>query len=226
MARTLDFIQIYYSDWQLPYLYGFSKPYKNTELSPYFENKVICDIVPLLENDYISVCSWRLQKKRGDGPTPIILKGKTELTKEKITSTDFDIAVLTPRSAGHQVLYLASKWHGESWDRAIKLLGKEFIKVPENPRAIYENHFIATRDIYHEYVSECLKPCIDYMDMNKDVFFASADYLKRKRDEEERENARRNLLKIGLDDYPIAPFVLERLFSFWIEGKGFKIVNL
>jgi hypothetical protein len=216
-ARTLSFFQIYYDDSQLPELYSFSIPYKNTTLTPYFENSVIADIVPRLSNDLISVCSWRLRSKRNDMWQ---LKDKT-LSLEKITESDFDVAVLTPRSPSHQALHMAHVWHGAAWDNAIADLRK-FIKVPrEVSKAIYENHFIATKEIYHEYVNHCLTPCISYIRDNP-LYMADSGYARRKTPEERQKYY--TLSKRM--DWPIAPFILERLFSIWIEGKGFKIINL
>lgn len=226
MVGSLKFIQIYYKEEQLPLIYDFADPYKNTSLTPYFENKVIAELVPTINEDYISICSWRLRQKRGDSSTPIVLKNNLSLTKEKILGQEYDIACLTPRSPSHKMLYMASHWHGHTWDTAIKKL-YEFIKVPEEiTKAIYENHFIARREVYHSYVRDCLIPCINFMERFPEIFLASADYLKRKKSPAEKEHARLELAKLGLNDYPIAPFMLERLFSIWIEGNGFKIVNI
>jgi hypothetical protein len=215
--ETLDFIQIIYDDEQLSELYPFAAYYKNETLTPYFENSVIKDLVPACESDLISICSWRLKKKRNDMWR---LTDKT-LTKEKILQSDFDIAILTPRSASHQALLMASNWHGESWDKAISDL-RNFIKVPkEVTHAIYENHFIATKEIYHEYVHTCLTPCIEYI-ADRPIYHTDSGYAKRKTPSE-----RKRYTEItGRLDWPIAPFILERLFSIWIEGKGFKIINL
>lgn len=215
--KTLDFFQIYYDDAQLPELYPFAKPYRNETLTPYFENSVIAEIVPKCNSDLVSVCSWALRKKRND---MFRLIDKT-LTEEKILAADFDVAVLTPRSDSHKPLLMASQWHGKAWDDAINDL-RNFIKIPrELSKAIYENHFIATKEIYHEYVSVCLSPAIEYI-RERDVYYADSGYVRRKKpDEVEKYRA-----VSGRKDWPIAPFILERLFSIWIEGKGYKIINL
>lgn len=216
-ARTLDFFQIYYDDAQLTELYPFSIPYKNTTLTPYFENSVIEDLVPKSKSDLVAVCSWRLRQKRED----MWQLTDKSLTHEKITTADFDVAVLTPRSPSHKALLMASIWHGPAWDNAINDLRK-FIKIPrEVSKAIYENHFIATKEIYHEYVNHCLTPCISYIRDNP-LYMADSGYAKRKTPEEVKRYS--NLS--GRSDWPIAPFILERLFSIWIEGKQFKIINL
>ena len=217
MARTVDFIQIYFKDEQKEEIYDFATPYLNTVLTPYFENTVISELVPKCDADLISVCSWRLKKKRGD---MFRLLDKT-LTKEKILNADFDVAILTPRSPTHNVMGMASHWHGRAWDDAISDL-RTFIKIPNVVKhAVYENHFIAHRDIYKEYVSGVLNPVIDYMSA-RPVYFVDSGYHTRKSAED--VEAYRKLT--GRTDYPIAPFVLERLFSIWISDKNFKVISL
>lgn len=222
MDKKLDFYQIYYKDEQLTQLYDFATPYKNETLTNYFENSVIADLVPKSKAELIAVCSWRLKQKRGQGSSELILKNR-ELTYESIVSKEFDIAILTPRSQGHHIMNMASNWHGKSWDDAIQELRK-FIKVPEEiiGNAIYENHFIAKREIYQEYVQSCLRPCMAFMEGNR-IFFEGSGYRSKKRDKEEVKMVTE---KLGMQDWPIAPFVLERLFRIWIEGKRLNIVNL
>jgi|SRR5688572_15889318 len=223
---TLDFIQIYYDDTQKDRLYPFATPYKNDTLTDYFESKVISDLVPDLQGDLISVCSWRLAQKRGD--TIINLNGDTSLTKEKILANEFDIAVLTPRSPRHQQLAMASMWHGQAWDDAFSVF-KKFLKsdlsinVPDElKKAIYENHFIAKKEIYRDYVSGYLLPSMAFM-QGEEVFKANSGYINKKKNSQEVKDYQE---KSGRIDWPIAPFILERLFSIYCEGKGFKIINL
>jgi hypothetical protein len=143
------------------------------------------------------------------------------LSHEKIVSSDFDIAILTPRSPSHKPLIMAAQWHGQAWTDAIADL-RHFIRVPkEISRAIYENHFIARKEIYHEYVNDCLMPAISYM-RDRPLYFADSGYAGRKTQKERDAYYE----KTGRRDWPIAPFVLERLFSIWCEGKGFKMINL
>lgn len=230
-GKSLGFFQIYYKDEQLKSLYDFAIPHYNPTLTPYFENSVIKALVPKAQADLVAVCSWRLRSKRGDSSTEGILKraGHFELTHEHIVTSDFDIAVLTPRSASHKPLAMAANWHGKAWVdafRALKIFlhGHKLCKVPDElTNTIYENHFCAKREIYSDYVSQCLVPVLDYVG-KEEVFSADSGYLQKKRNDQE---AIRDYQKVsGRSDWPIAPFILERLFSIWIEGKGFKIINL
>lgn len=231
---TLDFFQIYYDEKQKDSLYDFATPYYNETLTDYFENDVIKNLVPNSQADLISVCSWRLKQKRGD-----LLRTRNEpLTKERILNADFDVAILTPRHPNHKPLLMASEWHrvfdsegriiATPWDDAFNIF-KQFLKhdiginVPDElTYAIYENHFIARREIYQAYVRDCLKPSIQFID-SKMVFKANAGYLTKKRNQEE---VKAYQMKSGRTDWPIACFILERLFSIYCEGKGFKIVNI
>lgn len=219
MAKSVDFYQVYYSDEQKEKLYDFAIPYFNIHLSDYFENSIIAELVPQSGADRVAVTSWRLSKKRID--RSMQLKGKTDLTIEMLTENEYDIACLTPTSNSHQAISMASKWHGPAWDNAIKEL-KKFIHVPDEiKKPIYENHFVANADIYRDYVRNCLNPCIDFIH-TRGVFFADSGYIHRKSVAEQQ----RYKDLTGRKDYPIAPFILERLFSIWIDDKGFKIINL
>ena len=162
--------------------------------------------------------------KRGD---MFRLQDKS-LTVEKILSAEFDIAVLTPRSPSHQPLHMASHWHGPAWNNAFDVF-KRFlksdlgIKVPQElSSAIYENHFIAKREIYHDYVKNCLTPAIDFIDKSGTVFLEDAGYAKRKTAAYRKAYTEAT----GRKDWPISTFILERLFSIYCEGKVFKIIPL
>lgn len=219
MARSVDFIQIVYDTSQIKYLYDFAGYHYNNKLTSLFENEVIKFVVPECKADLVSVCSWRLKAKRGD----MLALGGRELTYQKITETEYDIAILTPRSPTHKMLTMSANWHGKAWIDCIKILRK-FIKIPEEVKTpIYENHFIATREIYQEYVEKMLKPVIEYCSQFPE-FMAPSGYAARKRAQPEERQRIKD--QIGMDDWPMLPFVLERLFSIWINDKNFKITVL
>lgn len=227
MADTLDFIQIIYDDGQREELYDFARPYFNETLTPYFENSVIADIVPSLLGDYISVCSWRLRRKRGDCQQA--LKNDLALTTDKIFSSDADVMVLTPRSPAHRPLFMAVNWHGSAWVDAFadfkSFLGSLGVKVPDELKhTVYENHFIARRAIYHDYVTTFLIPAIAYMDERREIYFQPSGYAQKKRNSPKEVKEVKE--KLGMIDWPIAPFILERLFSIYLEGKNLNIKPL
>lgn len=220
-TERLSFIQIIYDDIQAQHCYPFATVYKNETLTPYFENAIISDLVPRTDSDFIGVLSWRLSRKRGD----MYRLHDKSLTLDKLRGETYDIAILTPR--GHRdIRQKFMHWHrSEGAERALKEFDK-FIKMPEEvEHAIYENHFIAKREIYQEYVKDCLIPAINFMEERKEIFMADAGYINRKSGKE-KELMFKKLAEWGKVDYPIAPFILERLFSMWINKKGFKVIPL
>lgn len=214
---TLNFTQIYFEDHQKEKIYPFAQAYKNTELTDYFENSIIADLVPLIYEDLICIASWRLHEKR---QSRLRLLDK-ELTEQKILSHEFDVAILTPYSETHRPLEMGAKWHGKPFIEGIAELRKLFpFRGEEIRHAIYENHFIARREIYHEYVNNCLIPVMQFMKGNP-VFTQDGGYAKRKKPEE----VAAVISKLG-HPWTIAPFILERLFSIWIDRRNFKVINL
>lgn len=217
------FYQIYFKDEQKEKLYPFATPYKNETLTPYFENQVIAELVPKTTESLVSVCSWRLAQKRGEGASEPILKrgGTFDLTEDAIRTGDYDIAILTPRNH-KDIVEKFIIWHGEAGRQALAEFRK-FIRIPLTvEHAIYENHFIARGDIYRQYVNECLIPAIEFM-KTREVFSMDSGYVTKKRNPQEVAEFQ---AKTGRRDWPIAPFVLERLFSIWANKKGFKYINL
>lgn len=223
---TLDFYQILYHESQRVNLYPFAKPYFSVGLTPYFENAIIAGLVPSCNADYISIASHRLRQKRNDGWSPIELRNDTTLTEEKILNTDFDVAILTPHSDSHRPLAVAPNWHGKAWAdafNAFKPFLAQFGPIPDELKySIYENHFIARREIYHDYVNNWLIPAIDFIGFNQ-VFYTDSNYLSKKKDQTEITRVQTLL---GRKDWPILPFLLERLFSFYINDKNLKVVKI
>lgn len=227
----LKFYQIYYQDKQRNECYPFATCHRNLACTDFFENTVIEDLVPKTEADYISVCSWRLKEKRQSGKCPFILGiyGNDDLSEEKIVTSGADIVNLRPFSPGHQMLANAAQWHGgeqhgHAWENAIETL-KHVIDIPEEVKTpIYENHFVARKEVYHAYVNSCLSPVLEFM-RNRPVFYKDSGYAEKKA-RQDKNSVERYREETGRNDWPIAPFVLERLFSIWIDNQDFKIVNL
>jgi hypothetical protein len=152
---------------------------------------------------------------------------RNEFTLEKIESAmPFDVAVLTPHSPSHQPLAMAVNWHGKAWSdalQAFKPFLARFGSVPEELKhSIYENHFIAKKEIYQDYVKNWLIPAIEFIG-EEPVFFAPSGYTQKKRDSEEISRVHR-LLKSN--DWPILPFILERLFSFYLNNKNLNVIKI
>jgi hypothetical protein len=234
LETSLDFFQIYYKKDQLPKLYSFAKRVYNQTLTPYFENSIIASLVPSSDANLISVASWRLKQKRGTFPSKTVLNGTGffELTKERILSTEFDVAILTPRLPDHKMLFMARHWHGKAWINSFSLLSSFLtedlgIKVPiELTFPIYENHFIAKGEIYRDYVRSCLIPVIHFTESQGDVFTQDAGYRAQKEGTGDIEGIIEYEKASGRSDWAIGVFLLERLFSIWINEKDLHVINL
>lgn len=231
--KTLDFYQVIYKEEQRSHCYPFAKVYFNETLTYNFENDVICRLVPESSADYIGVASWRLKQKRNDGGTPKVLNFKLELSEEKILANDFDVAILTPRRPSFKPLDMAANWHGKVWQDAFSVFKTGFldpmgILLPnleageDLKHTIHENHFIAKQSIYREYC-QLLSLAIEFMRSNESVFLADSGYVNKKRDLQEVKEYQK---KSGRYDWPIQPFILERLFSIWINNKNLNVINL
>jgi hypothetical protein len=215
--RSLKFFQIAYKKEQCDEMYEFAYPWLHWELNDYFENQVIADVVPLIDDrDLIGICSWRLNAKRQDS-----IRTSGVLTEEKLRTLDYDVAILTPRSNNHQPMTAAATWHHPHWTPAIEHLRKEFNIPKEVTYTIYENHFVARADMYKHYVTHWLRPVMYYMDQHPEVYRAPSGYAKYKT-EEERQIVK---AKLGLEDWPIGVFILERLFSIYLEQQYVKPRN-
>lgn len=232
--KTLDFYQIYYKDSQSKEIYDFAKPYFNESFTPYFENSVITSLVPKSKADLISVVSWKLRHKRSliQSESVLRLTGSFELTKKKILETEFDVANLTPRISEHKMLFMAQNWHGQVWIDSFALLSSFLrselgISVPEELNyPIYGNHFIARGEIYRNYVSSCLIPTIQFMESEGEIFTKDSGYRILK----ERTGDLKAIIDYekaaGRKDWMIGVFLLERLFSIWINERGLNVINL
>lgn len=239
MAKTLDFFQVYYQEYQREQLYDFATEHYNETLTPYFENSIISELVPKSEADLIAVVSWRLKQKRGTASEMILRRaGIFDLTLERIVNSEFDVAILTPRRPGHDPLAAAVTWHGQAWVDAFAVF-KTFLSTDlgikirgELSTSIYENHFIAKADLYRQYVLGCSRPAIEFIS-KEEVFKTPSGYCTKKRQMGTPEkDIQETLGKLAawyghpVHDWPIGVFILERLFSIWIQGKGYNVINL
>ena len=216
-------IQIYYADGQRNKCFDFSEPYFNDTLTIFFENSVISDLVPKIEAQSIAVCSWKLREKlRWNVPGP---EKARELTQEVIDG-DYEVLSFTRNSPHHDMFAAAEVWHPgftKVFDEMIEKIGVNRpigkIKTP-----IYQNHFSSRRDIYLDYINRYLNPSMraimDDSDLNKKAMIDS------KYTNLTKESAEHLLPKIGINYYPLVPFLLERLFSVYVQNESIKVILL
>lgn len=215
-----EFWQILYKEEQRDKLFHFAKPYFNDSLTIFFESEPIRKLVMESKAEKIGVCSWKLAQK-----LRIRVGGGAPLTQEAINS-DFSILSLTKNSKKHTMLAHLYQWHPKSKEAMALLWSKLGFKLPlEAKNPIYQNSFIATREIYRDYVENFLSPAMELTlkdeELNK-LMTAPSGYGRLSREADVKSVK----AKLGLDDYPLAPFVLERCFCLFAQVKGYQISYL
>lgn len=221
-VRKHDFYQIYWDEGQLPNLFPFAKPYKNEGLTPFFENDVIRKLVPVSTSDKIAVCSHALRQKIGNG---IPLK---EPFTEDTLKRDFQVLYLGRRSPEERMIWRLDQWHPGAGAILFKIFEKLGIPRPSEPKnPIYQNHFVAERSIYQDYVGQFLIPAMDLMENDEEIHAlvnVDSGYYKLK--PPFGDFAKRVKHFLGTDYAPLHAFILERCFSCWINPKPIKVTYL
>lgn len=199
--------------------FPFARIYKNETLTIFFENSVIVDQVLSSKADKIAVCSWELKNKLRWNPFK-----HRELTQE-ILESEYEVLSFTRNTENHKMLGAANSWHKGFIEIFDKVLGRVGIKRGfELKTPIYQNHFSARSHIYRDYVNRYLLPVMELIQNDKEInamAMRDANYTKLKRGKSG------NLQKfLGIDYYPLAPFLLERLFSVYVQNHGIKVTYL
>jgi hypothetical protein len=211
-----ELYQIFYKEEQKSKLYPFAKPYFNESLSIFFENAPISKLVTSSSAEKIAVCSWKLsQKIRNIHPVT-----------EKALNSDYQVLSFTRNSKKHVMIAMAAQWH-KGFLPAIDLLWTKLgYKRPGEARnPIYQNHFSATIEIYKDYVNSFLNPAMEIINTDEELnalMLQPSGYGKLTKQSE----APRVKQFLGMTDYPLCPFVLERCPSLWMQMKGYKITYL
>lgn len=217
MASTL--IQIYYHEDQKKNLYTFAVPYFNQGLTIFFESSVIKDVVSTTKADKIAVTSWKLREKMR------YYVGIPRVLTEELLESEYDIMSFTRNTKDHQMLRSAERWHPgflKTFDKILENIGVRRpgeVKVP-----IYQNHFAARTEIYKDYVQKYLSPAMDCISNDAEVnamAMCDSRYSDLTNQSAEHLNA-----KLGISYYPLAPFLLERLFSIYVHNNRINVTYL
>lgn len=212
-----EIFQIYYDQKQLPKILPFAIPHYNPTLTIFFENQVIRDLVSSTKSEKIGVCSWKLSDKMRKQHLENLFSKK---------DSDYQVLSLTRNSRNHQMLAMANAWHA-GFMPTIKLLWEKLgLKMPGEAKSpIYQNHFIAKTEIYRDYVDNFLIPAMELTEKDEEVrnlMLQPSGYGKLNRYADVRSVKQ----KLGLDDYPLAPFILERCPSLFFQLKGYNVTYL
>jgi hypothetical protein len=199
--------QIYYKDEQQKELYPFATPYFNEGLTIHFENRIMVDLAPSVTTEKVSVCSWKLAKKS---------RRIYPITPEALDS-DYEVLSFTRNGRDHKPIAMASQVH-KGFLPALNLLWQKLgIERPGEVRnPIYHNYFSCKNEIYQRYIAEFLKPAIDLIDSDEElntIMRQPANYGAKARDADLKSVK----AKLGMDDYPMSTFVLERCPSLWFD---------
>lgn len=212
-------IQIIYKEEQRSECYPFARVHFNEKLTIFFENEVICGAVQSSTRDKIGVCSWKLkQKQRWNLGRP------REITQEVLES-DYEVLSFTKNSSHHQMLFAANRWHPGFKKTLAVISEKARIPIPsEVMQPIYQNAFMATRQIYQAYVREYLIPMM-WVIVNDPEAHMLATVDSNYHELAKSDAAPRELLneKLGMNYYPLAPFLLERLFSIFCHNNKINV---
>ena len=212
--------QIYYKPEHLNKLYPFAKPYFNEHLTIFFENEPIRKLVMETKSEKIGVTSWKLQEKMRAR-----VGLRVPLTQEVLNS-DYCILSLTKNSLKHTMLAHLYQWHPKSKETMALLWQKLGFKLPgEVKNPIYQNHWVAKTKIAKDYVENFLNPAMELTlsdeELNK-LMIAPSGYGRLSRGADIKSVK----AKLGLYDYPLAPFILERCFSCFCQIKNYRITYL
>lgn len=214
-------IQIYYEDHQKAHCFPFSDLYYNDQLTIFFENAVIKELVMAYDYEKIAVCSWKLQQK---------LRwyiGKHRPLTQEVMDSDYQVLSMTRNSPHHQMLASADRHHKGFKEGMTKLCAHIGLKLPgEVKNPIYQNHFSAKLEIYQDYVKNFLSPAMEFMSSDpemKAIATSDSNYSNLSKSGAKPEEL---MDKIGMPYYPLSPFILERLFSVYIHNKKIPVTWL
>jgi hypothetical protein len=145
---------------------------------------------------------------------------------EKDINGDYQVLSLTRNSKKHQMLAHLYHWHPKSREAMTLLWSKLGYKLPgEAKNPIYQNAFLAKTEIYRDYVDNFLSPAMKLITEDQELnllMISPSGYGKLSREADLKSVKE----KLGLMDYPLAPFILERCASLFFQMKGYQITYL
>lgn len=212
-----EIYQIWYDERQIPKLLPYTVHHYNPGLTIFFENDVIPHLVKNTTAEKVGVCSWKLGDKMRKHDRENLIKGK---------DGDFQVLGLTRNSSRHQMLAMLYNWHPRSKEAMELIWTKLGYKIPTEPRnPFYQNHYLAKTEIYRDYVDNFLIPAMELTEKDEQLLHlmrSPSNYGRVNR----QADIKRVKMMLGMDDYPLATFVLERCPPCWMQMKGYKVSYL
>lgn len=217
-----ELIQIYYREEQKTALYPFARPYFNERLTIFFENEVIRALVPESKADKIAVCSWKLAEKMK------YYIGRPRPITQELLDSEYEVISFTRNTQYHDFFAFADAHHKNFRKNFEKLLASVGIKMPYKVKSpIYQNHFTSKREIYQDYVKNYLIPCMESIKNDPEINKIAMEDSKYSQLAKSSAASPEYLQeKIGVPFYPMAPFLLERLFSVYCTNNKINVTWL
>lgn len=227
--NKLYLTQIYYEERQLNATVSGFYPYFNENCTIFCESQIMCDIYnkQLYHNhDYVGVFSWKLQEK---------FKHRVnfyEIDRTILTNKDkYDIFSMNWQDSSNYEIGIqhegSQSFHAKSWPELLKLIKKMQDKgiidrnIPDlnkKMQRIYCNYFITSKEIYEDYICSFMIPAIDLLKNDKEMMGISLEYADYGFDP-----PLSFIEQTGLDYYPLAPFMLERLINCYTLIRGLRV---
>ncbi len=214
-----ELIQIIYKEEQRSKCFPFARVFFNDSLTVFFENEVIRQVVMSCKTEKVSVCSWKLKEK-----LRWYIGRPRELT-QNVLESDYEVLAFTRNTKYHNMLAAAEAWHPGFLNVFDKILSAIGLSRPaEVITPIYQNHFSAKTEIYQDYVNRYLSPAMHVMQNDPEIHCLSM--ADSKYSDLTNQSAEHLKEKIGVGYYPLATFLLERLFSVYVHNNKINVTHL
>lgn len=176
-----------------------------------FEYNSIIDILDNQEikEEYLGIFSWKFPYK-----TQLSKKLVEKVFTESLKTEKYDILGFCRQMYNGRYLVKTEEYH-PGFTELFSLVCKDLnLVVSEPTNIVYSNMFIAKTEVYKEFINTIIKPAIELMETKyKDLAWKDANYTSGLKGEELKQQA-------GLDFYPFHVFILERMFSIWLENNS------
>lgn len=174
-----------------------------------------------MKNNYTGVFSWKFPLKTGLSK---------EMVYHLIKDEEVDVISFctqefrTKSGISYKYLEFTELVHPGFLEGFAKLCEHLKFKVEEPKCVIYSNFWLAKEEVYNDYVNNVLIPAIDFLHTPEMEPYTWKDSTYDQRGGLKKEDLKKYT---GLDYYPMACFLLERLPSIWVDNtnKTFKILN-
>lgn len=228
--RTVKWMQIYYNENQRNNIKEGFIPYKNETATIFLESQLMkdCFLQGIHKgSDLFGLCSWKMQQKFRKK-----ISNFSEI-QQKINHeySNYDIFTLNLKTHAYvdiRTPHLTKNIHISAHKALLRFCDIliEHGVIERFPGAylkknmfIYCNYFLAKPSIFEDFVKNLLIPSIDLMtndEKAKKIALSDADYDCYKPPKNFIEDT-------GLNYYPMAPFILERMINIYVAMKGLKV---